>query len=102
MKRLIFSLLVVSSLFLASCASTPINVATEDQKAKTTVEIQQRAAIDSTIYKAVVVSNSVYLVNPKTNLVEKQIDNDSGVTATLMLFVMLLLLLLFIAMIFAS
>lgn len=59
----------------------------KNQNDITTVQIQKLAAIDTTIYKIVEVGDNTYCVNPKINLVEKKIPNDTGLTKTLFLFI---------------
>lgn len=69
MKNLLFLLFIL----LSSCSNSDIEV--KNSQKETTEEIKQLAEQDSVTYKAVYLDDTLYLVNTKTKLVEKQIDN---------------------------
>ena len=66
MKQLLTLLLFI---LLTSCSNADINV--DNKEKETTVEITNLADKDSNSYKAVYLNNTLYLVNTKTKLVEK-------------------------------
>lgn len=77
MKKLLIAVLFGVSLVFTSCDSTPIKV--KDPNVETTVQIQSLAKIDTCVYKVVEQGDDIFIVNPKTQLVEKKITNESDV-----------------------
>ncbi len=69
MKKL---LLFVAIVTLFGCNNAIVDV--KDPYKETTCEIQRLAEIDTAIYKIVIQDNSIYLLNTKTNLVDKRIE----------------------------
>jgi hypothetical protein len=86
MKKLL--LITLLGAFM-SCSNTPTNV--ENPTKSTTIELQQLANADSTVYKVVELNNAVYILSEKDNLVVKQIHNSTGVIYTLILILVLIL-----------
>jgi hypothetical protein len=73
-------------LVLGSCSIQDINVNSEKT---TTVEIQNLANQDSTMYKVVDLNNNLYIVN-SSNMVVKKVDYNDGDIKTIALFFFLL------------
>jgi hypothetical protein len=71
-----------------SCSNTPTNV--ENPTKSTTIELQQLANADSTVYKVVELNDAVYILSEKDNLVVKQIHNSTGVVYTLTLILVII------------
>jgi hypothetical protein len=72
-----YTLLVCLSLsLLTSCAIGVETSSHDEQKRKqlTTLEIQEAASKDTVTYKVYEKQNTVYLINPKTNVVQKSVD----------------------------
>lgn len=66
-------------LFLCLLASCAIGVETgspdeQKQKQLTTLEIQEKVNTDTVLYKVYEKGNTIYLINPKTNVVAKTVD----------------------------
>jgi PBP1b-binding outer membrane lipoprotein LpoB len=79
MKKLL--LILTTVLLFSACDNTPIKV--ENKQKVTTVELQQLAKIDTNLYKVVISNDKLYYINPKTELVEGVVSNESGVVSTL-------------------
>ncbi len=75
MKKLITILSIFIITLLCSCNGTPIEV--ENPQKTTTLELQNLADNDTTLYKCVIIKNNLYLLNNKTKLVTKSVRNDS-------------------------
>jgi hypothetical protein len=85
MKKLL--LITLLGAFM-SCSNTPTNV--ENPTKSTTIELQQLANADSTVYKVVELNDAVYILSEKDNLVVKQIHNSTGVVYTLILILVII------------
>ena len=96
MKKLVMILVLGATMI--SCNNTPTKV--ENPKQETTVELQQLASIDSTIYKVVEKDNTVYILSIKDNVVVKKINNESGGIGTLFLAYIVLLVAIWLVIIF--
>ena len=83
------------TLVLGSCSIQDININPEKT---TTVEIQNLANQDSTMYKVVDLNNNLYIVN-SSNMVVKKVNYDNSGFKTGMLVFFLLFCLFFIAFI---
>lgn len=92
MKKLF---IVLCLIVLSSCTNTPTKV--DNPKLETTVELQQLACIDTTFYKVVEKDDTVYIINPKTQLVEKKLHNYTGLVGgfgiTILIFMLIIILL---------
>jgi hypothetical protein len=92
-------IVLVLACFLSACHSDSSNVivtsvSLNKQKDLTTIEMQERVRIDSQVYKLVQQDDCVYLINPATNLVEKEIkstDSDLAFIINILLIVILIL-----------
>ena len=86
MKKLL--LITLLGAFM-SCSNTPTNV--ENPTKSTTIELQQLANADSTVYKVVELNDNVYILSEKDNLVVKKVSNLTGTIETLVLILFLVL-----------
>jgi PBP1b-binding outer membrane lipoprotein LpoB len=84
--------LMTLTLVLGSCSMQDINVNSEKT---TTVEIQNLAKQDSTVYKVVDLNNNLYIVN-SSNMVVKKVNYDDSDIKTIALVFFLLFGLVFI------
>jgi hypothetical protein len=84
--------LLTLTLVLGSCSMQDINVNSEKT---TTVEIQNLAKQDSTVYKVVDLNNNLYIVN-SSNMVVKKVNYDDSDIKTIALVFFLLFGLVFI------
>ena len=78
--------LMTLTLVLGSCSMQDINVNSEKT---TTVEIQNLANQDSTLYKVVDLNNKLYIVN-SSNMVVKKVNYNDGDIKTIALFFFIL------------
>ena len=85
MKTLLTFLLFI---LLSSCSNNNIEV--KNPQKETTEEIKQLAEQDSVTYKAVYLDDTLYLINTKTKLVEKQLRNATGAANNLLLLTLML------------
>ena len=90
MKKLIIILGLGLVLVLSSCSDTPTEVA--NPKQETTVELQQLASIDSSVYKVIEKNNTVYIFSTKDNTIVNKVRNDSGLVKTLILVMVVLII----------
>lgn len=70
---------IIVCLFLCLLTSCAVGVETgtpdeKKQKQLTTLEIQEKASTDTVLYKVYEKENTIYLINPKTNVVAKTVD----------------------------
>lgn len=85
MRNLI--IVLVLACFLSSCSSNIVvsTVSINEQKNLTTIEMQEQIKTDTVMYKIIEKDGSVYLVNPSTKLVEKQVKLEMGAGDTIVL-----------------
>jgi len=78
MKNL-FIVLVLACL-LSSCTSDMVvtTMSLKEQKDLTTIEMQEHVKSDTVTYKIIEKDGGVYLVNPSTKLVEKQVKMETS------------------------
>lgn len=72
-----YSLLICLFLCLLTSCAVGVETSSHDEeklKQLTTLEIQESASKDTATYKVYEKRNTVYLINPKTNVVEKTVD----------------------------
>jgi len=86
MKTLLTFLLFI---LLSSCSNSDIEV--DNPQKVTTEEIKQLAEKDSVTYKAVYLDETLYLINTKTKLVEKKLNNVTGAVGSLLILIIILL-----------
>jgi len=90
---------------LGGCSSEdPIlnKLTPEDQNRLTTLDVQQRAAMDTTTYHIVVNNRNYYMVNPNTQKVEYIIHDYTNFSDILILAIITLLIFLMIVIIFKN
>jgi ATP-dependent Zn protease len=95
MKNLILFFILVC--FLSSCtvsnsSVTISSVSINEQKELTTIEMQDVSRNNSQVYKVIQQNDIVYLINPNTNLVEKEIKATSSQLDSVLEFVLTVLL----------
>jgi photosystem II stability/assembly factor-like uncharacterized protein len=88
MKKLIMVLIL--GVIMISCSDIPTEVA--NPKQETTVELQQLASIDSSVYKVIEKNNTVYIFSTKDNTIVNKVRNDSGLVKTLILVMVILII----------
>jgi photosystem II stability/assembly factor-like uncharacterized protein len=88
MKKLIMVLTL--GVIMISCSDIPTEVA--NPKQETTVELQQLASIDSSVYKVIEKNNTVYIFSTKDNTIVNKVRNDSGLVKTLILVMVVLII----------
>ena len=86
MKKLL--LITLLGIF-TSCGISPTNV--ENPTKITTIQIQQLANADTTVYKVVELDGTVYILSEKDNLVMKKVSNLTGTVETLALILFLVM-----------
>src|SRR5690349_909414 len=95
--RNIFIVLVLACV-LSSCNNdlTVTSVSPDEQKDLTTIKMQERIKIDSQLYKIIERNGSVYLINPATNLVTKQVKiNNEDISISLIIIIIALVFFIF-------
>ena len=78
-----------------SCDNSPSTFAEQERTKNTTIELQELAKKDSNVYKVVVIKDTYYIINSKTNLVESRISNHTGSLATMFMLLIFLLIIIF-------
>lgn len=72
-----YTLLVCLFLCLFTSCAVGVETSSPDEKKQkqlTTLEIQEKVSTDTVLYKIYEKGSTVYLINPKTNVVAKTVD----------------------------
>ena len=83
MKKLIGFMLILTVIILTSCDNTPAKI--DSPEKGTTVELQQKASLDTNCYKVIVDDNKLYVINSDNLLVAKA-ENTDGDVLTMLIF----------------
>lgn len=96
MKKLI---LIIITLTLFGCDNFISKLEPNKQETITTHQILKKVSEDSTLYKVVIIENTLYAVNTQTNLVELRVKDFTD--AVMILFIIILALIAFILIVMA-